>query len=71
MQDSGIGIPAELVPNIFRPFYRGSEQTKGTGLGLSIAKEIVEMHGGTIMVESQFGLGSRFTVRLPVIKPSV
>ena len=71
VQDSGIGISPELLPNIFRPFYRGSEQTKGTGLGLSIAKEIVEMHGGTIRVESQFGRGSRFTVRLKVIKPLV
>jgi signal transduction histidine kinase len=59
-----------MVSNIFRPFYRGSEQTKGTGLGLSIAKEIVEMHGGTITVESQFGQGSRFTVRLKVIGSS-
>jgi PAS domain S-box-containing protein len=71
VQDSGIGIPPDMLLNIFRPFYRGSEQTKGTGLGLSIAKEIVEMHAGTIIVESQFGQGSRFTVRLGVIAPSV
>jgi PAS domain S-box-containing protein len=67
IQDSGIGISPDLLPNIFRPFYRGSEHTNGTGLGLSIAKEIVEMHGGTISVESHLGTGSRFSVRLSLI----
>jgi len=70
VQDSGIGIPPEMLSNIFRPFYRGCEQTKATGLGVSIAKEIVEMHGGKLTVESEFGQGSRFTVRLKMIKPS-
>jgi PAS domain S-box-containing protein len=71
VQDSGIGIPPELLPNIFRPFYRGNEHTQGTGLGLSIAKEIVEMHGGTIAVESQVNGGTHFTVRLALIHPDM
>jgi signal transduction histidine kinase len=71
VQDSGIGIKPDLLLNIFRPFYRGNEHTNGTGLGLSIAKEIVEMHGGTILVQSEVGSGSSFTIRLALIKPSV
>ena len=67
VQDSGIGIKPDLLLNIFRPFYRGNEHTNGTGLGLSIAKEIVEMHGGRISVESEVGNGSCFTVRLALI----
>jgi len=71
VQDSGVGIAPDLLPNIFRPFYRGNEHTNGTGLGLSIAKEIVEMHGGTIAVESQVGGGTHFTVRLALVHPDL
>jgi signal transduction histidine kinase len=71
VQDSGIGILPDLLLNIFRPFYRGNEHTNGTGLGLSIAKEIVEMHGGSISVESEVDKGSCFTVRLALISPDL
>jgi PAS domain S-box-containing protein len=71
VRDSGIGILPDLLLNIFRPFYRGNEHTNGTGLGLSIAKEIVEMHGGTISVESEVDKGSCFTVRLALISPDL
>jgi PAS domain S-box-containing protein len=64
IRDSGIGISAEHLPYIFQPFYRVRQKGVGTGLGLSITKEIVERHGGTIMVESESGRGSTFTVRL-------
>jgi PAS domain S-box-containing protein len=64
VQDSGIGIDTEHLPYIFQPFYRAGAKTGGTGLGLSIAREIVELHGGTITVESEVGQGSCFTVRL-------
>lgn len=70
VQDSGIGIPAALLPNVFKPFFRVSEKTKGTGLGLSIAHDIVMAHGGDITVDSQPGIGSRFTVALPGIAPT-
>ncbi|HEY5436428.1 MAG TPA: HAMP domain-containing sensor histidine kinase [Candidatus Limnocylindrales bacterium] len=67
--DTGVGIhPAEL-PRIFERFYRGSEANEargtGSGLGLAIVKSIVDMHHGTIEVESRVGHGSRFVVTLP------
>jgi signal transduction histidine kinase len=67
--DTGVGIdPAEL-PRIFERFYRGSEaneaRSTGSGLGLAIVKSIVDMHHGTIEVESRPGRGSRFVVTLP------
>lgn len=64
VRDTGIGIPPNLLPYIFEPFYRASEDINGTGLGLSITREIVRMHDGTIGVESVPGVGSTFTVRL-------
>jgi len=68
--DTGIGIPEEELPHIFERFFRGDEprlmQVPGTGLGLAIAKEIVELHGGRVTVESLVGEGSTFTVWLPI-----
>lgn len=65
--DQGIGIPPEKVKNIFERFYRAhdSSEREGSGLGLSIAKELVELHEGKIMVESELGKGSSFTIYLP------
>ena len=68
--DTGIGIPEADLPNIFERFYRGTNvdpSSPGTGLGLAIIKEIVELHGGTIEVESEEGVGSTFRLRLPAI----
>jgi len=68
--DTGMGIPGEELPHIFERFFRGAEprdmQLSGTGLGLSIAQEIVELHGGQVTVESEEGVGSAFTVWLPL-----
>jgi signal transduction histidine kinase len=69
VSDTGVGIdPAEL-PRIFDRFYRGSQASEargsGSGLGLAIVRSIVEMHGGTVVVESRRGGGSTFTVTLP------
>lgn len=69
VEDHGIGIPHEDLPHIFERFHRGgnvSRDTLGTGIGLAASKQIVEQHGGTIDVVSQEGIGSTFTVRLPL-----
>jgi signal transduction histidine kinase len=67
--DTGVGIDADELPHIFERFYRGSRANEargsGSGLGLAIARSIVEMHGGSIAVESRVGAGSRFSVVLP------
>ena len=64
--DTGCGIPADKLEEIFKPLYTTKEEGKGTGLGLSISQEIVELHRGTIEVESTLGQGTIFTVRLPI-----
>ncbi len=66
VRDSGGGISAAEVDNIFERFVRFSKHNQGLGLGLSIAKAIVEAHGGQIVVESVQGQGSCFTFTLPV-----
>ncbi|HYO87237.1 MAG TPA: PAS domain-containing protein, partial [Candidatus Limnocylindrales bacterium] len=68
VMDSGVGISADDLPFIFQPFYRVVSTVEGAGLGLSIAREIVELHGGSIEVKSQSRQGSTFTVRLPVVE---
>lgn len=68
--DDGIGIPDTSLPFLFTKFYRVrsglSSGSGGTGLGLFISRSIVEMHGGTISVESEEGKGSTFTISLPI-----
>ncbi|HEY6901935.1 MAG TPA: two-component regulator propeller domain-containing protein, partial [Puia sp.] len=70
VSDTGIGIPAELQGRIFESFFQGDSpghiRNQGTGIGLAITREFVEMHGGTIKVESEPDKGSCFTVLLPV-----
>lgn len=70
VKDNGIGIDKKDLPYIFDRFYRaddsrGKSQANGHGLGLSIAKKIVDLHDGTISVESKPGKGSTFSVKLP------
>jgi len=66
--DSGIGIPGEYLPQLFESFQRASNvgTIQGTGLGLAIVKKAVDLHRGTIAVESEVGIGTTFTVRLPL-----
>jgi two-component system NtrC family sensor kinase len=64
--DTGAGIPADVLPNIFDSFYTTKPRGEGTGLGLSIALEIVREHGGDLQVETAAGRGTTFTVLLPV-----
>lgn len=68
VSDTGRGIPKEDIPHLFNKFYRvpGTEKlASGTGLGLSIAKRIVDAHGGIIIVTSELGQGTTFTVSFP------
>jgi len=69
IRDTGVGIPKEDLNQLFERFYRvdknRSRATGGSGLGLAISKQIVEMHGGGISVESEVDVGSVFEVRLP------
>ncbi len=67
VHDQGIGIPPDELPQLFGNFHRASNvgDIPGTGLGLTIVKRAVESHGGSIVVESELGRGTRFTVRIP------
>ncbi|WP_206172689.1 sensor histidine kinase [Acidilutibacter cellobiosedens] len=70
IKDNGIGIPEDCIPHIFERFYRvdkaRSRETGGTGLGLSISWQIVSLHKGIIEVDSQYGKGSTFYIKLPL-----
>jgi signal transduction histidine kinase len=70
VQDSGTGISPEIMERIFEPFFRGDTARTvdkgGVGLGLTIVKMIVEAHGGNVMVRSPAGVGSIFTLSLPL-----
>jgi signal transduction histidine kinase len=73
ISDHGPGIPADELPHIFEPFYRGadalSRQVHGNGLGLSLVKRIVTAHGGHVSVSTRPGSGSSFTIALPAAEP--
>ncbi|MBT4822923.1 MAG: HAMP domain-containing histidine kinase, partial [Lentisphaerae bacterium] len=70
VRDSGMGIPAGDLPKMFKEFFRASNarksNIKGTGVGLAGVKEIVERFGGSIEMQSEEGIGSEFTVKLPL-----
>lgn len=70
IQDTGIGIPANKIDKLFSEFYQvdnsNTRRYEGTGLGLALTKQLVELHHGQILVESQEGAGSVFTFKLPL-----
>jgi signal transduction histidine kinase len=74
VEDTGIGLTPEQQSKLFIRFYRAEtafrDQVNGTGLGLVIAKTFVELHGGSIMVQSQAGVGSIFSFTLPIQQPA-
>jgi two-component system NtrC family sensor kinase len=63
--DTGVGIPDEVLPKIFEPFFSTKEAEKGVGLGLAVVYGIVQRHGGQIEVDSKVGRGTVFHLRLP------
>ncbi len=74
VQDFGVGIPAAELPRLFHPFQQtlaGAKKSEGTGLGLSITKKLVELHGGSILVLSDWDKGSTFIVRMPMMVNSL
>lgn len=68
IEDNGAGISAEHLNRLFDPFFTTKDVGKGTGLGLSISHGIIEMHNGSINVDSSLGEGTRFTVELPLVE---
>ena len=71
VMDTGIGIPKKHQKNVFKKFYRVEDslkaRTKGHGLGLSIVKNLVELNGGKISVQSEVGIGTSFTLKFPIL----
>jgi signal transduction histidine kinase len=71
VEDRGLGIPPDDVGRLFERYFRGSNVSGivGTGVGLNLVKMVIDLHGGSVAVDSQLGRGSRFTVRLPMKPP--
>jgi signal transduction histidine kinase len=70
VEDNGPGIPEEEIPSIFQIF-ASSKGTRGTGLGLPVSRKIIREHGGEILVTSEVGRGSCFTIELPQRRPEI
>jgi signal transduction histidine kinase len=66
--DTGKGIPPQYVDRVFEPFFTTKDIGKGTGLGLAICRRLVEAHGGMIQVASRVGVGTSFSVVLPIAR---
>jgi PAS domain S-box-containing protein len=69
VKDDGTGIKSEELPKLFKPFQqtKSKGEREGTGLGLAITKRLVELHGGSIKVNSEWGKGTTFTIRIPMV----
>ena len=63
--DTGCGIPAEHLPNVKKKFYKANQLVRGSGIGLAVADEILRLHGGTLEIDSQEGVGTTVTISLP------
>ena len=65
VSDTGCGIPPEHLPNVKKKFYKANQLVRGSGIGLAVVDEIAAMHGGSLQIESQVGVGTVVTVSLP------
>lgn len=68
VDDDGVGIPEQLLPRVYEPFFTTKPAGQGTGLGLAIARNIAAEHGGTLRLENRHGGGVRATIKLPLLK---
>lgn len=68
VSDTGMGIPKDELPHVMEKFFKGKSSMSKNGLGLSISKEIMELHSGTISIESTFGEGTIVTIKFPINK---
>ncbi len=69
VKDNGPGITPEVLKKIFDPFFTTKAPGTGTGLGLSVSQNIIQQHGGTLKVDSTLGVGTSFTITLPIKRP--
>lgn len=70
VSDTGIGISAEDLPRIKTKFFKANHTRRGSGIGLAVADEIITMHGGSLTLDSQLGVGTTVMITLPAIEPS-
>lgn len=68
IKDSGCGIPAEHLPNIKKKFYKANQNVRGNGIGLAVANEIMELHSGSLDIDSEVGMGTTVVITIPTMK---
>ena len=68
IKDNGSGIPAEHLPNVKRKFYKANQNVRGNGIGLAVANEIMELHSGSLDIDSQEGIGTTVIITIPTMK---
>ena len=68
IRDSGCGIPAEHLPNVKKKFYKANQNVRGSGIGLAVANEIMELHSGSLDIDSQEGMGTTVIITMPTMR---
>lgn len=68
IKDSGCGIPQEHLPHIKKKFYKANQNVRGSGIGLAVANEIMELHSGSLDIDSQEGMGTTVIITMPTLK---
>ena len=67
VSDTGLGIASEDLPHVTQKFYKANMTRRGSGIGLAVVDEIVTMHGGTLDIQSTYGVGTTVTITLPAM----